>query len=98
MICFFEMATDNNKKRSTDWVGPVKIAARLSSWIIFPVIAGFLLGSYLDQKYNSSPKWFLIVIGISFFISMFGLVKNTIEEYKKIENSNKTVVTKEKKD
>ncbi len=97
MICFFEMAIDN-KKKSIDWVGPVKIAARLSSWIIFPVIAGFLLGSYLDNKYDSSPKWFLIVIGVSFFISMFGLVKNTIEEYKKIENNNKNIVSKEKKD
>lgn len=91
------MAIDN-KKKSIDWVGPVKIAARLSSWIIFPVIAGFLLGSYLDNKYDSSPKWFLIVIGVSFFISMFGLVKNTIEEYKKIENNNKNIVSKEKKD
>ena len=97
MICFFEMAIDN-KKKSIDWVEPVKIAARLSSWIIFPVIAGFLLGSYLDNKYDSSPKWFLIVIGVSFFISMFGLVKNTIEEYKKIENNNKDIVSKEKKD
>lgn len=91
------MAIDN-KKKSIDWVEPVKIAARLSSWIIFPVIAGFLLGSYLDNKYDSSPKWFLIVIGVSFFISMFGLVKNTIEEYKKIENNNKDIVSKEKKD
>jgi len=97
LICFFEMAIDN-KKKSIDWVGPVKIAARLSSWIIFPVIAGFLLGSYLDKKYDSSPKWFLIVIGVSFVISMFGLVKNTIEEYKKIENNNKDIVSKEKKD
>lgn len=78
---------NNNEKKTVDWVEPLKIAARLSSWIAFPVLVGYLLGSYLDNKYNSSPKWFLIVIGTSFIISMFGLVRSALMEYKKIENN-----------
>ncbi|MDD5626162.1 MAG: AtpZ/AtpI family protein [Patescibacteria group bacterium] len=67
------------------WMESIKIFSRLSVWIVFPVLIGALLGKWLDKKYNSSPRWFLIVIGLSFIISVVGLVKNTLEEYKKIE-------------
>jgi len=87
------MPEKDQKNKSADWVEPLKIATRLSAWIGFPVALGYLLGSYLDKKYNSSPKWFLIVIGISFFISMFGLVRSALAEYKKISPE-----TKDKKD
>ncbi|MDD3101729.1 MAG: AtpZ/AtpI family protein [Patescibacteria group bacterium] len=61
----------------------LKIFSRLSVWIVFPALLGALLGKWLDKKYNSSPRWFLIVIGLSFIFSMIALVKNTLEEYKK---------------
>ena len=67
------------------WVESLRIFSRLSVWIVFPAILGALLGKWLDKKYNSSPRWFLIVIGLSFIFSMIALVKNTLEEYKKIE-------------
>ena len=92
------MSEKDDKKTTLEWVAPLKIAARLSSWIAFPVIAGYLLGSYLDKKYDSSPKWLLIAVGISFVISMFGLVKNTISEYKKIEAEAQAKKLNEKKD
>lgn len=78
----------NMKEKKTDknyWVEPLKMFGRLSAWIAFPVLFGALVGKWLDRKYDSSPRWFLIVIGLSFVISMFGLIKNTLEEYKKIE-------------
>jgi len=67
------------------WVESIKIFSRLSVWIVFPALLGALLGKWLDKKYNSSPRWFLIVIGLSFIFSIIALVKNTLEEYKKIE-------------
>jgi len=63
----------------------IKIFSRLSVWIVFPALLGAFLGKWLDKKYNSSPRWFLIVIGLSFIFSMIALVKNTLKEYKKIE-------------
>jgi len=67
------------------WVEPLKMFIRLSAWIVFPVLFGAMLGKWLDNRYNSSPRWFLIITGLSFIISMFGLVKNTLKEYKNIE-------------
>ena len=85
LFIFLKMPEKDQKSKSADWIEPIKMAIRLSVWIGFPVVIGYLLGSYLDSKYNSSPKWFLIVIGISFFISMFGLVRSALAEYKKIK-------------
>jgi len=73
------------KPEKNYWVEPLQIFMRLSAWIVFPVLAGALLGKWLDRKYDSSPRWFLIVIGLSFIVSMIGLVKNTLEEYKNID-------------
>jgi len=86
------------KNKTFDWAEPLKVATRLSAWIAFPVVIGYLIGSYLDKKFDSSPKWFLIVIGISFVVSMFGLIRSTLSEYKKIESKSKTAVATEKKD
>ena len=63
--------------------------AKLSGWIALPVIAGAFLGKWLDKKYGAEPWLFLATVGFAFLLSMIGLVKNTINEYKKIDNQNK---------
>lgn len=72
-------------KDSYSWVEPMKIFARLSMWIVVPVLAGLGVGRWLDRKNDSEPKWFLICIGLAFVISMVMLVKETLREYKKID-------------
>lgn len=84
-LVLFVSNMDEKKTDKNYWVEPLKMFSRLSAWIVFPVLLGALVGKWLDRKYDSSPRWFLIVIGLSFVISMFGLIKNTLEEYKKIE-------------
>jgi F0F1-type ATP synthase assembly protein I len=66
------------------WQPQLQLVAKLSSWVAFPVIIGAFLGKWLDKKYDSEPWLFLITVGFSFLISMFGLIFNTIKEYKKI--------------
>jgi len=74
------------KNNPNDWWQPsLRMFVRLSSWIVAPVLIGSLIGRWLDKKYQTEPKWFLIVVGLSFIISMFGLIKNSLEEYKKIK-------------
>lgn len=95
MNYFFEMK--NNGKKNFDWNLAVRLAIILSSWVVFPVIIGFFLGSYLDKKYNSSSyKFLLITLGISFCISIIGLTRDVLRESKKIDENYKK--NKEKKD
>lgn len=86
----------NEGKKNFDWNLAVRLAMILSSWVVFPIIIGFFVGSYLDKKYNSSPKWLLIVLGVSFLISIIGLVKDVLKESKKIDENYKR--NKERKD
>lgn len=69
------------------WVPAVAVFARLSGWLLAPLIIGVTLGKWLDRKYDTAPWLFLVTIGIAFIVSMYGLVKNTMEEFKKIEKA-----------
>lgn len=62
---------------------------KLSSWIIAPVILGVIVGKWLDKKYGTEPWLFLITVGVAFFISMFGIVRDSLREMKRIEEEEK---------
>lgn len=85
------MAGGNNKRfednsKQAWWQPALILFAKFSGWIIVPVIAGALIGKWLDDRYGTDPWIFLTSVGFAFLISMFGLIKNVGEEYRKIEN------------
>jgi F0F1-type ATP synthase assembly protein I len=87
------MAVDEhtNKKKGMDkdmqvwWQPALMTFARLSGWIIGPVILGTLLGKWLDRMFGTEPWLFITTVGLAFIISMFGLGINVVKEYSKIE-------------
>lgn len=70
------------------WQPAIFMFFKLSGWIAIPIIIGAFLGKWLDKKYDSEPLLFLVSTGAAFIVSMFGLIKNTMEEFKKIEKEN----------
>lgn len=91
---------DNNleKNHQTAWWQPALVVfAKLSGWIGLPIIIALFLGRWLDNKYNSSPWLLLGSIGLAFTLSMAGLIKETINEYKKIDRLSKGEKSKQKK-
>ncbi len=76
-------------KKGLAWGLVFNIAINISAWIIVPVLIGLFLGSYLDKKFLSAPRYLLISLGISFIISIFGLIKYVSREAKKIEKEYK---------
>jgi len=80
---------NNDRKPEEVWWQPALIMfARLSVWIVAPVVVGTYVGNALDRKFESEPIFLMGVVGFSFLVSMFGLVKETTKEYKKIEKEN----------
>ena len=73
------------------WQPAVMMFARFSGWIVAPVIIGAVIGIWLDKKFNTDPWLFLVCVGAAFIVSMIGLVKNATEEYRKIDQDNKTM-------
>jgi MFS-type transporter involved in bile tolerance (Atg22 family) len=92
---FMAELTDKNKKAW--WQPAIIIFARFSVWIFVPVILGAFLGKWLDKKYSTEPILFLVIVGVAFLISMFGLIRGVMEEYKKIEKEANNLKDKNQK-
>ncbi len=61
----------------------------ITAWIVGPVLVGIFIGKILDQKYETEPWLSLLSVGVCFLISMFGLIKKALKEFKQIENESK---------
>lgn len=82
----------NEKKenRTKAWWQPaLMMFGRLSAWIVAPVLFGTFVGKWLDAKEGTEPFFLVSAVGISFLFSMVGLVKETMKEYKRIEEDDK---------
>jgi len=60
-----------------------------TAWIVGPVLVGIFIGKLLDQRFNTEPWLFLASVGICFLLSMFGLIRNALREFKNIEEEEK---------
>jgi len=63
----------------------LRLLSNITVWIVGPVLVGVFLGKWLDQKFNTDPWLFLASVGFCFLVSIFGLVKSALREFKKIE-------------
>lgn len=50
---------------------------RMSGWVAGPVILALFLGKWLDGIYGTEPYLFIAIIGLGFFVSVFGIMKET---------------------
>lgn len=69
------------------WKPSVELFARLSSLIAFPVLVAIFIGRWLDNKYHTEPWLFLACVGLAFVISMTGIIRITLVEFKKIADT-----------
>lgn len=87
-----EKSIPDHRQKEDDqtwWQRPFLMFLRLSAWVAVPVVIATFVGNYLDEKYDSAPFGLISIVGFSFLISMFGLIKEASKEYKKINEENK---------
>jgi F0F1-type ATP synthase assembly protein I len=84
---------ENKNKKGIWWKPAVEIFSEISTWIAAPIIAALIAGKALDKYYGTAPWMLLILAGIGFLISFFGIVRavkrfveKTKEEVKKKNN------------
>ena len=66
---------NNDKKVPNLKAEYMKIFARISAWIVGPVLVSLFIGKYLDTKLGTTP-WILGVgLTMSFTVSMIAIVK-----------------------
>jgi F0F1-type ATP synthase assembly protein I len=72
------------------WQPALFMFCRMSGWIIVPVLVALFIGRWLDAKYRTEPWLLLATVGVSFAISMFGIIKDAFREFRKIEDNSKS--------
>jgi MFS family permease len=84
--------------KSTDIYQTIaRILGTMTGWILVPAVAGGLLGTWLDEKYGTAPWLFLLILGLSFIISIVGVARIALSEFRRIDeikekgNSDNTV-------
>lgn len=71
------------------WHRPLIVFARISTWIVFPIVGSLLLGKWLDQKFSSGQTMFLILAGISIILTFIGIWIEMKAYIKQIEVEDK---------
>lgn len=65
----------NPKKESLLNSEYLQVFARVSAWIITPVIFSLIIGKYLDNKFNTTPWILCVSLATSFTLSMVMIVR-----------------------
>jgi hypothetical protein len=64
-----------------NWTPVIVFYVKTTSWIIFPLVIGGLLGRYVGQSTGSQSLFFVLIM-LSFGITCFGIYRE-IKKYKK---------------
>lgn len=86
----FENKQTPEMKNAEPWWRPAMfIFFRASAWIAVPVVAALYLGRFLEDKYGADTHLLLITVAGAFLVTMIGLVKVTLSEFKKMDEAEK---------
>lgn len=80
---------DKPKKQSLLNSEYLQVFARVSVWIITPVIFSLIVGKFLDRKFHTAP-WILgVSLALSFTVSMIAIVKIAKENMDRVDKDFK---------
>ncbi len=90
----FLMSINNeNKIDKPWWRDGVIIFAKVSSYIVIPIIISSYLGKYLDVKYNTGNCIYFNLIVLSFLLTIY-LIWRELKIYKKKMDSEEKIEDK----
>ncbi|MFA4975131.1 MAG: AtpZ/AtpI family protein [Candidatus Paceibacterota bacterium] len=77
------METEGNKNKNNNlsrqngiwWKPAVEIFSEISTWIAVPIILAVIGGKALDERYGTKPYLLLVLSGVAFLFSAYGIVK-----------------------
>ncbi|OGI61243.1 hypothetical protein A2814_00550 [Candidatus Nomurabacteria bacterium RIFCSPHIGHO2_01_FULL_38_19] len=69
-------------KNKNSWIPAVQIFSEISTWIAVPIILALIAGKALDGRYGTKPLWLLILAGVGFLVTSFGIFR-TVRNYMK---------------
>lgn len=80
------------RRGGVEWMPAVQIFTQVSVWIVVPILLALFVGKSLDAHYGTKPIIFLVLAGIGFLFSCFGIVRvinKYMKEMKDLADKNK---------
>ncbi len=74
-----------NYKKHVWWKPSLIMFSRISGWIIGPIILAVILGKFLDNIFHTQHWFFICLMFLSFGLSIYKIVKETLRQIRKIE-------------
>ena len=74
------------------WKQGVQVFSQVSVWIIVPILLALFVGKALDAHFGTKPIIFLVLAGMGFLFSCFGImrvIKKYIKEITDLADKNK---------
>jgi F0F1-type ATP synthase assembly protein I len=91
-LSFESMGYTDTEKQNNEpkawWVPALIGFARMSAWIVPPVIIGAMLGSWLGKRFGHPQLFLLVCMGLSFGVSIIGVAREANLQFKQIEKEN----------
>ncbi len=78
----------NDTEKKPYWRDAVVVFARMSGWIIGPILLALFLGKWLDARLHTAPILFAVTMGLGFLVSSFGIVRESQKYLRTIEKKN----------
>lgn len=75
-----------SREGGVNWKPGVEIFTQISGWIVAPIVLALVLGKSLDARFGTRPVIFLILAGIGFLFSCFGIVRVVKKYLQKIKD------------
>ena len=77
---------ENVNNRGPWWKDGVQIFTQVSVWIIVPILLALFVGKKLDAHFGTKPVIFLVLAGVGFLFSCFGIVRVINKYMKEMKN------------
>lgn len=78
------------------WQPALEVFAKISGWIVFPLLLAIFTGNWLQNRYGHEPWIYIGFVATAFIISNVGLIKTAIKATKEIEKAAEINKEKEK--
>ncbi len=85
------MATIDRKA----WRQAALVFGRMSGWVATPVLIAIFFGRWLDARQGTGSLWFFVSIGAGFFVSLFGIYRESKKYQRALEAEEKAAKEKQ---
>lgn len=72
-VIYMDEKQENTNTGGPWWKPGMQILGEVSTWIVVPIVLALIFGKMLDKRYETEPVIFLVLAGVGFIITCFGM-------------------------